>query len=188
MTDAEILALASATLTNQIYGPESSGVLDFARRVMAESAKGAEPVAWMWEQAQYYEGDLRGRCWNYRQFGTQKPDAPSMQRNVIPLYAFPPDAAAEVDRLKADLRSCKTNAYEMFMECGTAYQRAKRAEAELAALRNAATPPDMVLEVTTAMENAGMDKAAFYFAHRVTRTSVAEIFKAMLAASEGEHK
>ena len=63
-----------------------------ARRIRAAvlSEYGArEPVAWRWDEATYTENDVRGRCWQYNIFGTQKPNTPWMQRNVTPLYAAP---------------------------------------------------------------------------------------------------
>ena len=61
----------------------------------------------------------------------EEPDAPLHGECAAEIAAL----TAECERLKADLRSCKTNAYAMFIECGTARQCAERAEAELAALR-----------------------------------------------------
>ena len=65
---------------------------EYARRIRAAvlSEYGArEPVAWRWDEATYTENDVRGRCWQYNIFGTQKPNTPWMQRNVTPLYAAP---------------------------------------------------------------------------------------------------
>ncbi len=56
----------------------------------------AQAVAWMWEQAEYHENDLRGRGWRPT-FGTQDPKCPWMTRNVTPLYAHPPAAAPAVE-------------------------------------------------------------------------------------------
>jgi hypothetical protein len=47
-----------------------------------------EPVAWMYDQATYYEGDLRGRCW-IPTLSRQDPKYPAMTRNVVALFAAP---------------------------------------------------------------------------------------------------
>jgi len=46
------------------------------------------PVAWMYDQATYYEGDLRGRCW-IPTLSRQDPKYPAMTRNVVALFAAP---------------------------------------------------------------------------------------------------
>ena len=135
------------------------------------------PVAWMWEQAQYPEGDLRGRCWDYRQFGTQKPDTPWMQRNVTPLYAFPPDAAAEVERLKVELAAEREEVSSCQEELRLCQQDAITLQAELTTLRNAATQPDMVPCRHEAYNGACVHCNAPFVNGRV-----------VLAASEGERK
>ena len=58
--------------------------------LLALREQSGEPVAWRWDEATYTEHDVRGRCWQYNLFGTQKPNTPWMQRNVTPLYTAPP--------------------------------------------------------------------------------------------------
>lgn len=46
----------------------------------------AAPVAWMWDQADYGETDVRGRGWHLV-MGKQAPTDHWMIRNLVPLYA-----------------------------------------------------------------------------------------------------
>ena len=48
-----------------------------------------EPVAWMWDQANYQDTDVRGRGWHFG-MGLQHPNNESMTRNVKALYTAPP--------------------------------------------------------------------------------------------------
>ena len=48
-----------------------------------------EPVAWMWDQANYQDTDVRGRGWHFV-MGLQHPNNESMTRNVKALYDAPP--------------------------------------------------------------------------------------------------
>ena len=45
----------------------------------------AKPSAWLWEEAVYPEGDLRGRCWRSC-ISRERPGMPWMTRGVTPLY------------------------------------------------------------------------------------------------------
>ena len=47
-----------------------------------------EPVAYVWDEAAYPAGDVRGRGWR-EVMGRQHPHNPAMTRNVVPLYAAP---------------------------------------------------------------------------------------------------
>ena len=49
-----------------------------------------EPVAWMFDRATWHEGDIRGRGWR-PDISRIKPYDSGMVRNVVPLYAAPPD-------------------------------------------------------------------------------------------------
>ena len=58
----------------------------------------AKPTAWIWEQAEYREGDLRGRRWQ-QTIGIDKPCMPWMERNLAPLYGQSAiDAAVSAER------------------------------------------------------------------------------------------
>ena len=86
----------------------------------AQAQAAVEPVAWMFQEATYAEGDVRGRGWKFHQFSLSKPDRPWMQDAVTPLYTSPPDAFmngfeggkqeardaahAEIDSMKAAMR------------------------------------------------------------------------------------
>lgn len=48
----------------------------------------AQPVAWMWDQANWPEHDVRGRGW-YPAIGREHPNMPWMTKNLQPLYAAP---------------------------------------------------------------------------------------------------
>jgi len=60
-----------------------------AEPAIKESLTGAEPVAWMWDEADYRDTDLRGRGW-HPVMGRQHPNNESMTRNVKALYTAPP--------------------------------------------------------------------------------------------------
>ena len=71
---------------------------------VAEQAEPPKPVAWMWDEAKYHEGDLRGRCW-FPSIGRFLPGLPWMVRNVMPLYAEPVTAASEPEPLMSQIES-----------------------------------------------------------------------------------
>lgn len=48
-----------------------------------------EPVAFLFDEAKYMEGDLRGRQWMPK-ISRHPPSVPWMQRNVVPLYTAAP--------------------------------------------------------------------------------------------------
>jgi hypothetical protein len=54
-----------------------------------------EPVAWMYDRAEYRENDLRGRRWAFNVFSQTKPYMDEMVRNVTPLYTTPPAALVQ---------------------------------------------------------------------------------------------
>jgi hypothetical protein len=53
-----------------------------------------QPVGWMYIEATYNEGDLRGRQWKFHQFSRTKPDRSWMQRDVVALYDHPAPQSA----------------------------------------------------------------------------------------------
>ena len=62
-------------------------VIDSLKAALAEPEQ--EPVAWMWDQANYQDTDVRGRGWHFG-MGLQHPNNESMTRNVKALYTAPP--------------------------------------------------------------------------------------------------
>ena len=63
-----------------------------------------EPVAYVWDEAKYPDGDVRGRGWR-EVMGRHHPNHPAMTRNVVQLYAAPPaDGVAEL------AEQCRLNA------------------------------------------------------------------------------
>ena len=77
-----------------------------------------EPVAWMYEQATYLEGDLRGRQW-YPHVSTTRPGKPWMVRDLTPLYLHPaPQQVAGPSGERAELiEKLRNFAREFEIEC-----------------------------------------------------------------------
>ena len=74
----------------------NEGYIHAKEHGLSQAAPAAqEPVAYLYIEATYPEGDLRGRQWKFHQFSRSKPDRPWMQRDVVPLYDHPAPAARE---------------------------------------------------------------------------------------------
>jgi hypothetical protein len=69
-----------------------------------------EPVAYVWDEAAYPDGDVRGRGW-HEAMGRHHPNHPAMTRNVVQLYAAPPaDGVDELAALQSELtEQCRLN-------------------------------------------------------------------------------
>ena len=52
---------------------------------MADVFSHLKPCAWMWTQATYFEGDVRGRGW-FPMISRLKPGMPWMEKDLTPLY------------------------------------------------------------------------------------------------------
>lgn len=74
--------------------------------VAGQVDQGVRPVAWMWMQAAWLEGDVRGRGW-YSRIDRQKPRMPWMENNLQPLY----DQAALDAALALRPRDCRLCAH-----------------------------------------------------------------------------
>jgi hypothetical protein len=122
MTKDRILAIISRQLSfhgGHVPDGLAEGIADkIMSELPAESAKGAEPVAWQWE---YYKGEPKD-CYG---LANRKPPFP----DAWPLYTCPPDAAAEVERMK------ESHAFAIEQLTGMMEQRIAKAEAENAALQ-----------------------------------------------------
>ena len=92
MNKEEVLEIYAKALGQQARERDEPTILAFAAALEAKWF--GEPVAWMWDEATYTESDVRGRCWQHKVLGTQKPNTSWMQRNVTALYTKP-NAAQE---------------------------------------------------------------------------------------------
>lgn len=84
--------------------------MEIERLRAALAAPAAVPVGWRYDEAQYGENDVRGRCWRFNVFSQHKPTMEWMVQNVTPLYAAPAAPSVPTDterRPYGDLRNAK---------------------------------------------------------------------------------
>ena len=105
------LEAGEPTNREKIYGP----LLDKLK------PKAGEPVAYVWDEAAYPEGDIRGRGWR-EVMGRHHPNNPAMTRQLEPLYLDDVmGRCAELDAANVglaqeshDLQQICRNAYEVW--------------------------------------------------------------------------
>jgi hypothetical protein len=103
------LARGYCTDDNQHKVLDSTLLLAMAEEIEALQPQG-EPVAYVWDEAAYPDGDVRGRGW-HEAMGRHHPNHPAMTRNVVQLYAAPPaDGVDELAALQSELaEQCRLN-------------------------------------------------------------------------------